>query len=60
MDQCKKWFLQRTNKKQAKETVLRYTFFSCPTCHQNQRAPQGKGRIRVTCKKCSTQFETKV
>lgn len=49
-----------TNKERVNQKVIRYTFFSCPTCHQNQRAPQGKGRIRVTCKKCGTQFETKV
>lgn len=59
-DHWKKVFFRLTNKKRANEKVMRYTFFSCPTCQQNQRAPQGKGKIRVTCKKCGTQFETKV
>ncbi|MDB1678914.1 MULTISPECIES: hypothetical protein [Enterococcus] len=49
-----------SSKQPKKTTVNHYTFFACPTCHQNQRAPKGKGRIRVTCKKCGTQFETKV
>lgn len=49
-----------SSKQPKKATVSRYTFFACPTCHRNQRTPKGKGRIRVTCKKCGTQFETKV
>ena len=53
-------FLRFSSKQPKKATVSHYTFFACPTCHQNQRAPKGKGRIRVTCKKCGTQFETKV
>ncbi|MEY8445270.1 hypothetical protein AALA44_03595 [Enterococcus ratti] len=60
VDPLKKWFFQRKNKKNDKETVMYYTLFSCPVCQQNQRAPQGKGKIRVTCKKCGFQFETKV
>lgn len=49
-----------SSKQSKTTTVSHYTFFACPTCYQNQRAPKGKGRIRVTCKKCGTQFETKV
>lgn len=48
----------KTNKKTAYQT---YTYFSCPNCQQKQRAPQGRGKkIRVTCKKCGTRFETNV
>lgn len=58
-NQMKLWFSQLRKPKNSKK-VMEYTFFSCPTCHQKQRTPRGKGRIRVTCKKCGTQFETKV
>ena len=34
-----------------------YRYFTCPKCRQRLRAPRGKGKIRVTCSKCGTQFE---
>ena len=37
-----------------------YTYFKCPTCNQVQKAPKGRGRIRVTCHKCGNVFEKKV
>jgi len=37
-----------------------YTYFKCPTCKQVQRAPKGRGRIRITCHKCGNVFEKKV
>ena len=37
-----------------------YTYFKCPTCKQVQRAPKGRGHIRVTCHKCGNVFEKKV
>jgi len=37
-----------------------YRYFKCPTCKQIQRAPKGRGRIRVTCHKCGNVFEKKV
>ena len=41
--------------KQRKEFV----FFRCPDCHAMLRVPRGKGRIRVTCRKCGNAFEKK-
>ena len=34
-----------------------YAFFRCPSCHAMLRVPRGKGRIRVTCRKCGNAFE---
>lgn len=33
-----------------------YTFFKCPKCKQQLRAPKGKGKIKVTCSTCNEQF----
>ncbi|MBO1305483.1 hypothetical protein JZO70_04885 [Enterococcus sp. 669A] len=37
-----------------------YRQFKCPSCKQKMRAPRGKGKIKVTCKNCHTQFIKKV
>ena len=34
-----------------------YCFFRCPSCKAMLRVPRGKGRIRVTCRKCGNAFE---
>lgn len=36
-----------------------YKFFRCPSCKAMLRVPRGKGKIRVTCRKCGTAFERK-
>lgn len=36
-----------------------YRFFRCPSCHTLLRVPKGKGRVRLTCRKCGTSFERK-
>lgn len=36
-----------------------FKFFRCPSCRAMLRVPRGKGRIRVTCRKCGTAFERK-
>ena len=41
--------------KQRKEFV----FFRCPGCRAMLRVPRGKGKIRVTCRKCGNAFEKK-
>lgn len=33
-----------------------YTFFVCPHCGEVCRVPKGKGKIKITCPKCSTTF----
>ena len=37
-----------------------YTFFKCPNCYQQLRAPKGKGKIKVTCSTCKEQFNKMV
>ena len=36
-----------------------YAFFRCPACRAMLRVPRGKGKIRVTCRKCGNAFERK-
>ena len=36
-----------------------YAFFRCPSCRAMLRVPRGKGKIRVTCRKCGNAFERK-
>ena len=36
-----------------------FAFFRCPGCRAMLRVPRGKGRIRVTCRKCGAAFERK-
>jgi hypothetical protein len=33
-----------------------HRIFVCPSCGQRCRVPKGKGRIRITCKRCGAQF----
>lgn len=39
--------------------VRAYKHLSCPECGQRVRVPRKKGKIRITCPKCSAKFETK-
>ena len=34
-----------------------YAFFRCPSCRAMLRVPRGKGKLRVTCRKCGNSFE---
>lgn len=34
-----------------------YKIVKCPKCGQKLRLPRGKGKIIVTCKKCSNEFK---
>ena len=36
-----------------------YTYFRCPTCGQQMRIPRGVGKVKITCKGCSSEFEMK-
>lgn len=45
----------RERQKQRKD----YVFFRCPSCKAMLRVPRGKGKIRVTCRKCGNNFDRK-
>ncbi|ALS38699.1 putative RNA-binding Zn-ribbon protein involved in translation (DUF1610 family) [Enterococcus rotai] len=53
MQQLRKKFTNAKEKVQARKI---YTFFKCPNCKQQLRAPKGKGKIKVTCSTCKEQF----
>lgn len=35
---------------------LEYRLFICPKCRQKVRVPKGRGKIQITCPKCSNKF----
>ncbi len=41
------------------KTMREYKYFSCPACKTRLRVPRGKGKVRVTCRKCGERFERK-
>lgn len=50
------WFRLQKQKFSQRGT---YKYFKCPCCHQQLRAPRGRGKIEVTCQKCHSVFQTK-
>lgn len=42
--------------KQRIEALLDYIVSNCEKCNVRMRIPKNKGRIRVTCPHCSSQF----
>lgn len=46
-DKLKSYYTEKKN----------YKITKCPNCKQKLRLPRGKGKIVVTCKKCSTKFD---
>ena len=36
-----------------------YAFYRCPGCRQMVRVPRGKGKLRITCRRCGYSFEKK-
>ncbi len=44
----------RRKARRAQRDVWRY--FKCPQCRQEVRVPAGRGKIRITCPKCRTEF----
>ena len=50
------WFRRR---KRALTPDREYYYFKCPNCGQQMRVPRGKGTVQITCRSCSSHFETK-
>ncbi len=38
------------------DALIDYTVESCPECHHRTRVPKGKGKVKITCKKCTNEF----
>lgn len=50
VNEAKNW---NDRRKQSRD----YKFFRCPSCRAMLRVPRGKGKIRITCRKCGSAFE---
>jgi DNA-directed RNA polymerase subunit RPC12/RpoP len=50
------WFKRML--KRAKNANI-YRYYKCPNCKQNVYVPKGKGKIRITCPRCKTEFVKK-
>lgn len=51
-----RWFKK---KKKTLQPDREHYYFKCPTCGQPMRVPRGLGKVQITCRSCSSQFETK-
>ena len=47
---------EKARKKARKEDLKTHAYFRCPECGTECRVPRGKGKIRITCPRCSHQF----
>ncbi|MBR3694186.1 MAG: hypothetical protein IKL88_06640 [Erysipelotrichales bacterium] len=36
-----------------------HKYFKCPNCKRELRVPRGKGKIEITCPRCSVKFDAK-
>ena len=50
-----RWFRRR----RVLQTDKEYYYFRCPTCGQSMRLPRGLGKVEITCRSCSSRFETR-
>jgi len=48
-----RWFVKKKNHFQQQKT---HRFYKCPACKKELRVPKGKGKIVITCPKCSEEF----
>lgn len=51
-----RWFKKQ---KKTLQPDKEHYYFKCPTCGQPMRVPRGLGTVQITCRSCSSQFETK-
>lgn len=38
------------------ESLIDYKVINCPSCKSRMRVPKGKGKLKITCPKCSNSF----
>lgn len=51
--------LRRIRGRRVLQTDKEYYYFKCPTCGQSMRLPRGLGKVEITCRSCSSRFETR-